>query len=309
VTTLFTFPGQGSQHAGMLHALPRSTIVADVLAEASDVLGQDALALDCVDALRGAPETQLALLIAGVASARRLMQEAAAPDAVAGMSIGAYAAAVCAGVIEFADALRLVDRRARLMAAAWPVGHGMTAILGLDVGALAPLIAEVNSAGSPVFLANFDAPAQLVIAGSRAAMERVGLLALARGATAVTPLAIATPSHCPLLEPQARQLAELMASVAFKVPRIDVYSASCARVVHDPRRLADDLARNLARPVLWHDTATLAYERGVRLMVEMAPGDVLTKLATIAFPQVVAVAASNTRADSIALLMERELRA
>ncbi len=290
----------------MLHALPRSTVVAEVLAEASDVLGQDVQAFDTPDALRGAVATQLALLIAGVACARQLTREAGAPDAVAGLSIGAYAAAVCAGVITFGDALRLVDRRARLMAAAWPVGYGMSAILGLDVAALAPLIAEVHSSGSPVFLANFNAPTQLLIAGSRAAMTRVGLLAMERGATSVTPLAIATPSHCSLLEPQASQLAELMAGVDCAAPRMDVYSASCARVMRDPRQLADDLARNVARAVLWHDTATLAYERGVRLIVEMAPGDVLTKLATIGFPQVVAVAASSTRADSIALLMARE---
>ncbi len=307
MTTLFTFPGQGAQHEGMLRALPRTAIVADVLSEASGVLGRDALALDTADALRGTVATQLALLVAGVACARQLMQEAGAPDAVAGLSIGAYAAAVCARVIAFADALRLVDLRARLMAAAWPAGYGMSAILGLDVATVTSLIAEVHSPASPVFLANLNAPTQLVIAGSRAAMVRVGLLAMARGAS-VAPLAIATPSHCALLEPQARQLAEAMAGVARSAPRIEVYSASLARVVRDPAGLVDDLARNLARPVLWHDTLTLAHERGVRLAVEMAPGDVLTRLATAAFPESVAVAASGTRADSIALLMARERR-
>ncbi len=307
MTTLFTFPGQGAQHEGMLRALPRTAIVADVLSEASGVLGRDALALDTADALRGTVATQLALLVAGVACARQLMQEAGAPDAVAGLSIGAYAAAVCARVIAFADALRLVDLRARLMAVAWPAGYGMSAILGLDVAAVTPLIAEVHSPASPVFLANLNAPTQLVIAGSEAAMVRVGLLAMARGAS-VAPLAIATPSHCALLEPQARQLAEAMAGVARAAPRIEVYSASLARVVRDPAGLVDDLARNLARPVLWHDTLTLAHERGVRLAVEMAPGDVLTRLATAAFPESVAVAASGTRSDSIALLMARERR-
>lgn len=197
----------------MLHDLPREPAVIDTLAEAGDVLGLDVLMLDSEDALRSTVSTQLCLLIAGVAMARHLEARAHAPNAVAGLSVGAYAAAVTASVIGFRDAVSLVDLRARLMEAAYPSGYGMTAILGLEQSALEPLIAHVHRGASPVYLANINAPTQLVIAGVDAAMHRVAALALANGATAAKPIAIGVPSHCELLDEPAAALAEVAATV------------------------------------------------------------------------------------------------
>lgn len=306
MSILFTFPGQGAQRVGMLHALAQSVRVREVIDEASDVLGRDALALDSAEALRSSVAVQLALLIAGVATARHLIHEAGPPDAVAGLSVGAYPAAVVASVLSYADALRLVERRARLMETAYPGGYGMTAILGLERTALEPLIAQVHSAASPVYLANINAPTQLVIAGAHAAMVFVAELAQERGAYAAKPVAISVPSHCPLLDAPAAKLALAMARVPVVAPRLRYFSASLGRATSAPARIADDLARNMALPVKWHDTTVLAHEQGVRLSVEMPPGSVLTKLSGLAFPEALSVAAADTRTDTLAVLMARE---
>ena len=306
MSILFTFPGQGAQRAGMLHALPQNALVRAALDEASDVLGRDALALDSAEALHSSVAVQLALLMAGVATARHLIQEAGPPDAVAGLSVGAYPAAVVASVLTYADALRLVERRGRLMQAAYPAGYGMTAILGLEQAALATLIAQVHGSASPVYLANINAPTQLVIAGAYAAMARVAELAQKRGAYAARPVAISVPSHCPLLDAPAAELVLAFAGVPVAAPRLRYFSASLGRALSAPARIADDLARNMALPVKWHDTTVLAHEQGVRLSVEMPPGSVLSKLGALAFPEALCVAAADTRADTLAVLMARE---
>jgi malonate decarboxylase epsilon subunit len=308
MSILFTFPGQGAQRPGMLHALPQNVHVRNVLAEASETLGRDVLSLDSAHALRSSIAVQLSLLVAAIAMARLLSDEAGPPDAVTGLSVGAYPAAVTAQVLSYADALRLVELRAQLMEAAYPTGYGMTAIMGLDPAALEPLIAEVHSRESPVYLANLNAPTQLVIAGSMAAMKRVGALAQHHGAYAVKPIAISVPSHCPLLDVPAAQLAQAVEAVSISPPRRRYFSASLVRVLQSPQRIADDLARNMAVPVKWHDTTMLAHEQGVRLTVEMPPGSVLTKLSTAALPEALSVSASNTRIDTLSVLMERERR-
>ena len=309
MSTLFTFPGQGAQRAGMLHDLPQGAIVRDGIAEASDTLALDVLTLDSEAGLRSTVSTQLCLLIAGVAMARHLSAQAGPPDAVAGLSVGAFAAAVTAEVLGYRDALRLVRRRAELMASAYPSGYGMTAILGLEQAALAPLIAQVHSAGTPVYLANLNAPTQLVLAGADAALARVAALALAHGATGAKPIAISVPSHCELLAAPAAALAEAASGVAVAAPRLRYYSASVARELRDPARIMADLIANMALPVRWHETSVLAGEHGVRLAIEMPPGSVLTQLSTIAaLSDGVAVAAADTRVDTLVELMAREGR-
>jgi malonate decarboxylase epsilon subunit len=306
VSILFTFPGQGAQHAGMLHALPSMAAARHTLAQASDTLGRDVLTLDSKEALESSVAVQLALLVAGVATSRCLVELAGAPDAVAGLSVGAYAAAVVADVVDFSDALRLVERRAQLMQAAYPCGYGMTAILGLELSPLSALVAEVHTRDSPVYIANVNAPTQFVIAGADHAMARVAALAQARGAHGIKPIAIKVPSHCPLLDGAAAALALEVAAVPTRAPRLHLFSASLGRELRDPARIADDLARNMARPVLWHDTTTLTRERGMALSIEMPPGNVLTKLATAALPDAISVAASDNRIDTLAVLMTRE---
>ncbi|MDR5740944.1 MULTISPECIES: malonate decarboxylase subunit epsilon [unclassified Caballeronia] len=306
MSVLFTFPGQGSQRAGMLHALPDDREAARTLEEASDTLGCDARALDDSAALRSTVSVQLCLLIAGVAQARVIQARGHEPDMVSGLSIGAYPAAVIAGALTYPDALRLVALRGRLMEEAYPRGFGMTAIVGLTQRALEPLIAQVNSDAEPVFLANINTPTQMVVAGSDAAMQSLAAIAIERGAQRSDRLDVAVPSHCALLDAPAAALADAFRPVDVRAPRIVYLSSSAARPLFDGGRIAADLAGNMARQVRWHDTMRLAWERGARLAVEMPPANVLTRLAADVFAQGIAVSCSETSLDNVDALIDRE---
>jgi malonate decarboxylase epsilon subunit len=297
MTVLFTFPGQGAQKPGMLHALPAHPATEHTLAEATRALGRDVLALDTAEALRSTVAVQLSLLVAGVAVARVLAAHGAAPRMVAGLSIGAWPAAVVAGVLEFTDAVRLVELRARLMEDAYPHGYGMTAIGGLTRQQLEPLLAQVHG---PAYLANLNAPRQLVVSGSAPALDAVAALALAHGATRAERLAVPVPSHSPLLDDQARTLACACDQVPRKRPRITYVSSSAARALFDADRIMADLAANMARPVLWADTLRHAWERGARTALEMPSGSVLTRLALEAdFGAGIALCADGNRLDTL----------
>ena len=305
MSILYTFPGQGAQRAGMLHALPDDALVRQALDEASAVLGRDVRALDAEAALASTVAVQLALLVAGVAAARLHEREGGAPDAVAGLSIGAYAAAVTAGVLRFADALALVRRRGELMEAAYPGGYGMLAVLGLRERELAPLIARVHRADAPVHLANLNAPTQLVLAGSLEALARVAELALASGASGAKAIDIAVPSHCALLEGAAAET--LRASRASPCRRrgcgtsAPARRASCATPcasaatwrATSPRRCAG------TRPACSPPNAACGWPWRCR-------GSVLTRLGEAALPEVLCVAADGMRVDSVAALVRRE---
>lgn len=283
MSVLFTYPGQGGQRVGMLHALPDTPEVASTLREAGDVLGVDPLTLDTAQALASTTAVQLCLLIAGVAMTRALCECGAGPDLVAGMSIGAWPAAVAAGVLDFSAALPLVRLRGSLMETAYPTGFGMAAIVGMSASAVADITAQVYATGLPAFVANLNAERQIVVAGSDAALSQVMDLAQAAGATGVTRLAMAVPSHCALLDAQADVLAEAVANIPLRAPRMPYVSGARARVLFQATAIADDLARNMARPVQWHDATRHAYERGARLAVEMPTGGVLSRLAQTIF--------------------------
>ncbi|MCW3147710.1 malonate decarboxylase subunit epsilon [Stutzerimonas stutzeri] len=303
MSSLFAFPGQGAQKPGMLQRLPQEPEVHECLAQASAVLGEDALLLDSADALQSTRAVQLCLLIAGVAGARLLMRGGVRPDYVAGLSIGAYAAAVVAESLDFADALRLVALRGELMQRAYPEGYGMTAILGLSLDTVESLLAEAEG---PVYLGNINADNQYVIAGNDAAMAAVAARAKAMGASCARRLAMSVPSHCALLEQPARQLAEAFATVELRAPRLRYLSSSSARPVADPARLRDDLAFNMCRVVDWHGTLRTAYERGVRLQIELPPGQVLTGLARRVFEQGTLAAFDGARLDTLDALLRQE---
>jgi len=300
MSVLFTFPGQGAQKPGMLHALPVHAETDRTLAEASGALGRDVLGLDSAAALRSTVAVQLSLLVAGVATARVLAAHGAVPQMVAGLSIGAWPAAVVAGVLDFADAVRLVESRARLMEDAYPAGYGMTAIGGLTRQQLEPLLAQVHGPATPVYLANLNAPRQLVVSGSVPALDAVAALARAHGAHRAERLAVPVPSHCPLLDAQARTLARACDQVARRRPRITYVSSSAARALFDGDRIMADLAANMARPVLWADTMRHAWERGARAALEMPSGSVLTRLAQEAdFAAGAALCADGNRLDTL----------
>ena len=306
MSVFFTFPGQGAQRARMLHALPEHVEAARALEEASDALGYDVQSLDDSHALRSTVAVQLCLLIAGVAQARVMSAGGHGPDMVAGLSIGAYPAAVIAGAIEYADAVRLVALRGQLMERAYPGGYGMTAIVGLTQHALERLIAEVNSTAMPVFLANINAPTQMVVAGSDPAMQRLATLASEHGAQRSERLDVAVPSHCALLDAPAAALADAFNAVTVHAPRIVYLSGSVARPLFDGPRIAADLAGNMARQIRWHDTVRLAWERGARIAIEMPPGNVLTRLSSAIFTEGIAVSCSETAPPDVGALIERE---
>ena len=267
---LFTFPGQGTQRAGMLQHLPNGDAL---LSQARAVLGDEADRLDSAEALRHTRAVQLSLLICGVAWARELIRRGVAPDIVSGLSIGAFPAAVIAGALDFADALQLVARRGDLMEQAYPQGYGLTAIAGLTLNRLEPLLS-----GSHTYLANLNAETQIVIAGRDEDMARVAQKALEAGASKAIKLAVSVPSHCALLDEPAAELARAFESVTLSRPRCAYLSGSTGRVIHDPARIADDLAFNMARTVQWHDAMVAANQRDARLAIEMPPGNVLTGL-------------------------------
>jgi len=298
VSSLLVFPGQGAQQPGMLARLPGET-----LNEASDWLGDDVTQLDYTEALRSTRAVQLCLLIAGVAASRQL---AMAPDYVAGLSIGAYPAAVVAGALGFSDALHLVSLRGELMHQAYPQGYGMTAIIGLELALVEDLLAQVHSADAPVYLANINADNQVVIAGCDAAMKAVAELAKGCGAGLAKRLAVSVPSHCPLLEVPAQQLAEAFAKVPLQTPKVGYLSGSRARPLIKPEALRDDLAFNMCRIVDWRGTVQSAYERGVRLQIELPPGAVLTGLARRVFEQGTVIAFDGARLDTLQALMREE---
>ena len=296
MSSLLVFPGQGAQRTGMLQALP-----ADVLAEASDALGEDVRRLDSAQALASTRAVQLCLLITGVAHARQLQRT---PDFVAGLSIGAYPAAVMAGALDFADAVRLVSLRGELMQQAYPQGYGMTALIGPQLSSVEALLAEIHSPQTPVYLANINADNQTVIAGSDAAMQRVA--ARIKGNGVAKRLAVSVPSHCALLDEPAQVLAR--AFVPLRAPRITYLSSTRARPIHNPDQLRDDLAFNMCRIVDWRGTVQSAYERGVRLQIELPPGSVLTGLSRRVFEHGTVIACEGARLDTLQALLEEEER-
>ncbi|ECJ4505343.1 malonate decarboxylase subunit epsilon [Salmonella enterica subsp. salamae] len=295
---LFTFPGQGTQHAGMLQNLPGTE-----LAQACEVLGSEAETLDSPQSLQHTRAVQLALLIAGVAWARELERRGVSPDIVSGLSIGAYPAAVVAGALDFADALRLVALRGDLMEQAWPHGYGLTAIIGLTLAQVESLVE-----GSGTYIANLNAETQIVIAGADEAMADVAKRALEKGANKAHRLAVSVPSHCELLAEPAQKLAAAFAQVTLSRPRYAYLSGSTGRVLWQPEKIADDLAMNMARTVRWQEAVISANEREARLAIEMPPGGVLTCLTRQAAWEGESVSLERSGVD-VAVHLAKRLRA
>ncbi|SAK39250.1 malonate decarboxylase subunit epsilon [Caballeronia ptereochthonis] len=296
----YLFPGQGAQTPGFLHRLgggkPHPSI-ARTFAEASDVLAEDILALDTADALASTVAVQVALVVAGVAAARALAEEGIEPEAVAGLSVGAYGAAVVCGALAFDEALKLVRLRARLMEDACPHGYGMLAVLGLNESEIARAIVD---SGADAYIGNLNAPRQIVVSGSDAALGKVREIALSRGARKAERLAVSVPSHCVLLEDAAAHLADAARDVRVDTPRIAYVGNRGARVLRRADAIREDLATNLRYPVRWHDSTIALSELGASVFVEMPPGQTLTQLAAEALPNAAAIAMDASPAASVA---------
>ncbi|WP_250519590.1 malonate decarboxylase subunit epsilon [Caballeronia sp. NCTM1] len=296
----YLFPGQGAQAPGFLHRLgggePHPAIVR-TLDEASDVLGADVRDLDSADALKSTVAVQISLVVAGVAAARALAEEGVEPEAVAGLSVGAFGAAVVCGAICFDDALELVRLRARLMEDAYPSGYGMLAVLGLNESEIARAIADC---GADAYIGNLNAPRQIVLSGSDAALAQVRDIALSRGARRAERLCVSVPSHCVLLESAAQRLGEAASKVRIEAPRIAYIGNRGARVLGRADAIREDLAANLRYPVRWHESTIALAELGAKVFVEMPPGQTLTQLAAEALPDAASIAMDTAPAASVA---------
>jgi malonate decarboxylase epsilon subunit len=282
------FPGQGAQRPGFLGRLPASEPVRSTLTEAQQVLGRELAALDTAAALESTTALQLATLISGVAMARALREQRCPVDAVAGLSVGAFAAAVACGALDFADALRLVQLRGDAMARAAPRGYGMMAIRGLTERAARTLIARV-SRQRPLYLASVNSPTETVVSGDEAALALAAEEAGAAGAVAQR-LQIAIASHCPLMDGVSAQLRAGLAGVRMHPPAVPYVSNHRARLSEASVQVAEDLILNVSRTVRWLDSVTLLYELGCRLYIEAPPGAVLTQLLQASLPEARAVA-------------------
>src|SRR5258706_7495763 len=261
------FPGQGAQQEGYLHRLPDHAAVKDTLDEASHVLNSDVLTLDTPDALRSTVAVQIGLVVAGVATARALAHEQLAPDISAGLSVGAYAAAVSCGALAFDDALRLVRKRAELMEAAYPSGYGLAAIVGLTEHQLEKLAAgHADDGQPPVYIGNVNAPRQIVIAGPDAALDAFIERALAAGARKATRLAVSVPSHCELLADASDKLLAYANDIPFRTPLSTYVANRGGRPLRTAEAIRDDLVMNIRYTVRWFDALTVMIEMGARAL-------------------------------------------
>ena len=285
MTFAFIFPGQGSQSVGMLNTIAHRPEVKAVLQEASDALGEDVAKLIAegpAEALSLTTNTQPVMLTAGVAFYRAWLAEGGAvPAMMAGHSLGEYSALVAAGAIAFKDAVPLVRFRAEAMQTAVPVGTGgMAAILGLDDEIVKQVCAQASQAsGQIVEAVNFNAPGQVVIAGSSDAVTKACELLKAAGAKRALPLPVSAPFHSSLLQPASEKLESYLSSVVFNMPTISVVNNVDVQVLNDPAEIKDALVRQAAKPVRWHETINVMAKQGVTQVVECGPGKVLAGLA------------------------------
>ena len=255
VKTAFVFPGQGSQSIGMLSAIAQhDEIIEQTFAEASGVLGYDLWQLVQEGQLENLNQTEItqpALLTASVALWRLWNKVSnVQPDFVAGHSLGEYSALVCAQVIDFKDAVKLVQLRGQYMQQAVPVGEGaMAAIIGLADDLVKEACAEAAE-DLIVSAVNFNSPGQVVIAGNKAAVDRACIICKAKGAKRALPLNVSAPSHCALMMPAAKLLEKQLNTIEFKPPTISVVQNVCALQESNPNVIKKNLIEQLYQPVL-----------------------------------------------------------
>nr|WP_314401472.1 ACP S-malonyltransferase [uncultured Aggregatibacter sp.] len=300
------FPGQGSQTVGMLAELAGGyPIVQETFKQASEVLGYDLWQLvqeGPAEELNKTWQTQPALLTASVAVYRVWQQKypELKPEVMAGHSLGEYSALVCAGVLDFQDAVKLVELRGKLMQQAVPEGTGaMYAIIGLDNDAIINACKQAEQ-GEVVSAVNFNSPGQVVIAGAKAAVERAAALCKEAGAKRALPLAVSVPSHCALMKPAADQLSVSLESITLKAPVVAVLNNVDVKAETDAVAIRNALVRQLYSPVRWTETVEKMAQNGVEVLVEVGPGKVLNGLTKRIVDSLQAVSVNDVKSlDSI----------
>ncbi|SLM63693.1 MULTISPECIES: ACP S-malonyltransferase [Dickeya] len=300
------FPGQGSQSVGMLAELAEQfPVIKETFDEAASVLGYDVWQLvqqGPAEELNKTWQTQPALLCASVALWRVWQQQGGPlPLLMSGHSLGEYSALVCAGVMDFKQAVSLVELRGKLMQEAVPEGTGaMYAIIGLDNASIAQACVEAAQ-GQVVSPVNFNSPGQVVIAGDKAAVERAGAACKAAGAKRALPLPVSVPSHCALMEPAARKLALALEDITFNTPAIPVVNNVDVRVETSAQAIRSALVRQLYNPVRWTECVEYISTQGVSTLLEVGPGKVLTGLTKRIVDSLTATAINDPASLSAAL--------
>jgi [acyl-carrier-protein] S-malonyltransferase len=284
----FVFPGQGSQSVGMLDAWGDHPVVKQTLQEASDALGENIGQLiheGPKEALGLTTNTQPVMLVSAIAAYRVWLSEGGAqPVVVAGHSLGEYSALVAAGALTLTQAVPLVRFRAQAMQDAVPVGTGaMAAILGMDSQQVIAGCAQAQAAfaagsGEVVEAVNFNDPAQTVIAGSKAAVEKACEILKASGAKRALPLPVSAPFHSSLMSPAAQRLKEKLATTTIATPTIPVVNNIDVTVQTDVDAIRDALYRQAFGPVRWVECVAAIKARGAHTLVECGPGKVLAGL-------------------------------
>ena len=294
------FPGQGSQSVGMMQGFADVPIVEKTFLEANAILGVDLWTMvreGPAEALNQTVNTQPVMLVAGVACWRAWQErKGPMPAWFAGHSLGEYSALIAAESLRFEDALPLVRFRAQAMQEAVPEGTGgIAAILGLDEKALMAVCAEAAQ-GEVVEPANLNSPGQVVIAGHRAAVERGLAIAKQKGAKRAVMLPMSAPSHCSLMKPAADRLRERLAAIEVRKPLVPVIHNRFVEAFDDPARIRQALVEQLYNPVRWIETVQFLGHKGVRRIVECAPGKVLTGLSKRIVPDIDCVAIQDSAA-------------
>jgi [acyl-carrier-protein] S-malonyltransferase len=300
------FPGQGSQTLGMLADLAAAhPVVEETFAEASSALGYDLWQLvqqGPAEELNKTWQTQPALLAASVAIWRVWQQQnGTQPVLMAGHSLGEYSALVCAGVLDFKQAISLVELRGKLMQEAVPAGTGaMYAIIGLDNDAIAKACEE-SAQGQVVSPVNFNSPGQVVIAGNKEAVERAGAACKEAGAKRALPLPVSVPSHCALMKPAAEKMAVALENVTFSAPQYSVVNNVDVKIETSPEAIRSALVRQLYSPVRWTESVEFMAAQGVEHLLEVGPGKVLTGLTKRIVDTLTAAAVNDTASLAAAL--------
>ncbi len=279
----FVFPGQGSQKVGMLSDLAAAyPSLLETFDEASETLGYNMWQLiqqGPQDEINLTERTQPILLTSSFAL-WRLWQSCSGPtpDLMAGHSLGEWSALVCSGVVKFTDALKIVRARGQYMQQAVPLGEGaMAAIIGLEDPDIIDACAQASGPGM-VDAVNFNAPGQVVIAGSSSAVERAIELCKQAGAKRALPLPVSAPFHTSLMRPAADQLSELVSSTTFSAPSIPVVHNVHGQVEDDPHKISALMLEQIYRPVRWVDCVNYLSDSGIADLLEFGPGRVLSGL-------------------------------